>query len=416
MSVFTKKFTATEPLSERAIERAAEVMRTGELHRYCGDADEPSEADLLELEFAEYQGASYALACASCGYAMQVALVCSGLRHGEPVLTNAFTLAPVPGAIHHAGGKPVLIETNQDYQIDIDDLIIKAERSQARFLLLSHMRGHSSDMDAISAICRERGLTLIEDCAHTMGAEWAGRKSGSFGSVACFSTQSYKHLNSGEGGLLTTDDPDVMAQAVILSGSYMFYGRHRAAPPAEAFEKYRWTTPNVSGRMDNVRAAVLRDQLPRLDTNVAGWNKLYGALSAALERHDGVRLPNRPEREAFVGSSLQFQLVDLDSNQLAEFAEKCRARGVEAKWFGDSEPRGYTSRYDSWGYLIGEADLPRTDAILSRTFDIRLPLTFTESDCRAIGAIIIEVLDQCESNSTGSASGVDAPASEPVDK
>ena len=416
MSIFRKKFTAVESLSESAIERAAEVMRTGRLHRYCGDADEPSEVDLLELEFAEYQGVSYALACASCGYAMQAALVCSGLRSGEPVLTNAFTLAPVPGAIHHAGGRPVLVEANQDYQIDLDDLVGKAESSGARLLLLSHMRGHSSDMDAVADLCRARGITLVEDCAHTLGAEWAGRKSGNFGSVACFSTQSYKHLNSGEGGILVTDDPEVMAQAVILSGSYMFYRRHRAAPPAEAFEKCRWTTPNVSGRMDNLRAAVLRDQLPGLDANIVRWNKLYRALAAALEGHGGVRLPNRPEREDFVGSSLQFQLVDLDSDQLAGFADRCRERGVEAKWFGDSEPRGYTSRYDSWGYLADEAHLPRTDAILSRTFDIRLPLTFTESDCREIAAIIVDVLRQCQSNSADSPRGADLPASDPAER
>lgn len=411
MSVFNKQFTAVEPLSEDAIERAAEVMRTGRLHRYCGDAEDPSEVDLFELEFAEYQGVSYALACASCGYAMQAALVCSGLRSGESVLTNAFTLAPVPGAIHHAGGNPVLVETNQDYQIDIDDLARKAERSGARFLLLSHMRGHSSDMDAVTDLCRERGITLIEDCAHTMGAQWAGRKSGSSASVACFSTQSYKHLNSGEGGILTTDDPDVMARAIILSGSYMFYRRHRAAPPAEAFEKCRWTTPNVSGRMDNLRAAILRDQLPELDVNIARWNRLYRALENALEPHDGLRLPDRLDQEAFVGSSLQFQLVDLNSRQLHEFAEQCRARGIEAKWFGDSEPQGYTSRYDSWGYLADEAHLPQTDAILSRTFDIRLPLTFTESDCREIAAIIIDVLRRCEAKPADSRSGADLTAS-----
>lgn len=405
MPIFKKEFTSVEPLPERAIERAVEVMRTGRLHRYCGNGEEPSEVDLLELEFAEYQGTSYALACASCGYAMQAALISSGLQYGEPVLANAFTLAPVPGAIHHAGGRPVLVETTKDYQVDLKDLTRKAKSSRARFLLLSHMRGHISDMEAVVDLCRERGITLVEDCAHTMGAEWAGCKSGSFGSVACFSTQSYKHLNSGEGGILTTNDPDVMAQAVILSGSYMYYHRHRAAPPTEVLAKYRWTTPNVSGRMDNMRAAVLRDQLPELDDNVVRWNRLYRALAAALECHEGVRLPTRPEREHFVGSSLQFQLVDLDIRQLDAFADQCRAHGVEAKWFGDSEPRGYTSKYDSWGHLTDAAQLPQTDAILSRTYDIRLPLTFTESDCREIAAIIGDVLQQCKSRSAGSSSG-----------
>ena len=127
--------------------------------------------------------------------------------------------------------------------------------------MLSHMRGHIADMDAIGAICDEFGITLIEDCAHTMGARWKGVRSGNFGKVAAFSAQTYKHINSGEGGLLTTDDPEIAARAIIMSGSYMLYGSHGAAPDEEVFRKIRLETPNYSGRMDNLRATLLRGQL-----------------------------------------------------------------------------------------------------------------------------------------------------------
>ena len=90
------------------------------------------------------------------------------------------------------------------------------------------MRGHLCDMERLDSIVRQNNLILIEDCAHTMGAAWNGRKSGNFGLAGCFSTQTYKHLNSGEGGLLTSDDPEFMARAIIMSGSYMLYERHGA--------------------------------------------------------------------------------------------------------------------------------------------------------------------------------------------
>ena len=97
------------------------------------------------------------------------------------------------------------------------------------------MRGHLCDMDRLVPICDRRGVALIEDCAHTMGATWRGRRSGSFGLAGCFSTQTYKHMNSGEGGLLVSDDAEFMARATILSGSYMLYARHGAGPERRHF-------------------------------------------------------------------------------------------------------------------------------------------------------------------------------------
>ncbi|SVD21723.1 uncharacterized protein METZ01_LOCUS374577, partial [marine metagenome] len=146
MKVFKGKFTQQEAIPEPAIEQAVEVMRSGRLHRYNVVDGEVSETSLLETEFAQYQGAKYCLACASGGYAMQVALASSGIKHGQSVLTNAFTLSPVPGAIHNVGGRPVLVETTDQLVIDLDDLEGKINSSGARLLLLSHMRGHIADM------------------------------------------------------------------------------------------------------------------------------------------------------------------------------------------------------------------------------------------------------------------------------
>jgi dTDP-4-amino-4,6-dideoxygalactose transaminase len=159
-------------------------------------------------------GQRYCLACSSGGYALHIALKAVGIQPGESVLSNAFTLAPVPGAIDNAGGKPVLVEIDRNYCVDLAHLETMMQQSQARFFMLSHMRGHIADMDAVVDLCANYGVILIEDCAHTMGASWNGKKSGSFGKLACFSTQTYKHLNSGEGGLLTTDDDEIMARAI----------------------------------------------------------------------------------------------------------------------------------------------------------------------------------------------------------
>jgi len=382
---FTGSFTQQEPIPDAAIDAAVAVLKSGRLHRYNTGPDEAGEVALLEQEFAAEMGAKYCLAVASGGYAMTTALRAIGVKPGDRVLTNAFTLAPVPGAIAALGAVPVFVGVTEDLVIDLDDLAAKS--AEANVLLLSHMRGHICDMDRLLEICSVAGIQIIEDCAHTMGAKWQGRWSGRDGIVGCYSTQTYKHLNSGEGGFLVTDDDAVMARAVVLSGSYMLYGRHLAAPGAEAFEAVKYDTPNISGRMDHLRAAILRPQLRRLASQCAAWNERYREVEQGLSGGSGLRVIVRPEAEAYVGSSIQFLLLDWDAAGVQDVLARCAARGVELKWFGGAEPSGFTSRYDSWRYAVAEP-LPKSDRILAGLIDMRLPLTFSLSDCALIARII----------------------------
>ncbi len=385
--VFSGSFTQQEPIPEEGIAAALAVLRHGRLHRYNTAPGEVAETALLEEEFAALTGAKYCLAVASGGYAMGCALRALGLQAGEAVLTNAFTLAPVPGAIAAAGGRSIFIEVTEDLVIDFGDLEAKARSTGARFLMLSHMRGHLCDMTALMALCDALGVKVIEDCAHTMGAAWNGVASGRQGVVGCYSMQTYKHINAGEGGFLISDDANLMARAVLLSGSYMLYAKHRAAPPQEAFDAVRMVTPNVSGRMDNLRAAILRPQLKVLRARVARWEALYRNLEAGLADTLGLALVQRPKAETFVGSSFQFRLPDWSPARIALFLQRCVARGVELKWFGAAEPVAFTSRYDHWHYAEPQT-LPQTDRILAGLIDLRLPLTFTPQDCAIIARII----------------------------
>ncbi len=384
---FTGNFTQQEPIPEEGIEAAIAVLRHGRLHRYNTSSGEVAETALLEEEFAALTGAKYCLAVASGGYALGCALRAMGLQHGEPVLTNAFTLAPVPGAIAAAGGAPVFVEVTDDLVIDFADLAAKAHASGARLLMLSHMRGHLCDMAALMALCDRLGVKVIEDCAHTMGAAWNGVVSGRHGAVACYSMQTYKHINAGEGGFLISDDDAIMARAILLSGSYMLYAKHKAAPPIKAFEAVRMVTPNVSGRMDNLRAAILRPQLRMLGDRVARWTVLYRTLEAGLQATPGLALVIRPEEETFVGSSFQFRLPEWSAARIALYLQRVVARGVEVKWFGAPEPVAFTSRYDHWQYAAKQT-LPQTDRILASLIDLRLPLTFTRDDAAQIARIL----------------------------
>jgi dTDP-4-amino-4,6-dideoxygalactose transaminase len=386
--------TEQEPIPPAGVEAALALMASGRLHRYGETGGKPSEASALEAEFARELGTRYCVALNSCGSAMFVALRAAGVTPGDAVLSNCFTLAPVPGAIAHAGARPVLVDVTDEYTIDLEDLDRKAAASGAKTLLLSHMRGHICDMRALASICARHGVQLIEDCAHTMGAGWDGQPTGTWGRAGCFSLQSYKHANSGEGGLLVTDDEDVAAQAILLSGSYMLYRSHLARPADEVFERWKYLTPNFSLRMSNLAAAVARPQLGAvLADRCRRWNERHAWIATALDGAPHLRLPRRPAQEQFVASSIQFSVVDLTRPRIEKFIATCAERGVHLKWFGAAEPAGFTSVWSHWRFFGEPQSLANAERVLGGLCDMRLPLTLTQADCLAVAAVIREALD-----------------------
>lgn len=391
-----------EPIPADGVAAALKLMHSGKLHRYGETDGSTSAASRLEAAFAAELGVRYCVALNSCGSSMFVALKSAGVQAGDAVLSNCFTLAPVPGAIAHAGARPVLVDVCDDYTIDLDDLERKAASSGARTLLLSHMRGHICDMEQLSAICSRHGIQLIEDCAHTMGAGWSGRATGTWGRAGCFSLQSYKHANAGEGGLLVTNDADLAAQAILFSGSYMFYGAHTARPAEDVFERWKYVTPNFSLRMGNLPAALALPQLgPVLADRCRRWNQRYHWLAAELEAVANLVLPRRPPQEQFVASSIQFSLTGLAPGAIEAFLAVCAQRGVFVKWFGAAAPKGFTSVWQHWRYFGLGQHLPNAERVLAGLCDMRLPLTLTQADCVAIGAVIRDAMTVARRHAPG---------------
>ncbi len=403
-----RDLTEPEPIPEAGIARACELMRSGRLFRYGEMGADQNDVALLEEEFAAFVGRRYCVAVNSGGAALCLALKVLDLQPGEPVLVNGFTLAPVPGAILHAGGRPVLVEVGPDYVIDCEDLRAKARASGARILLLSHMRGHIADMDAVTAACDELGLLLVEDCAHALCAAWDGRAIGTFGAAAAFSAQTYKHLNAGEGGFLVLDDDDRIARAILHSGSYMLHAQHRSAPPAEVIAAWEEQTPNFSMRMTALAAALLRPQLHDLPRRAARWNAIHDSLGAAIARSQHVRLPPRSPKERYGATSVQFSLLGFDEAEIAAVLDRCAARGLPIKWFGAGRQRGFTSAPRHWRYAGEQGAMAQTHAILAGLCDIRTPLSLTDEDCDLAAEILREAIEtvvsaRAETGKTGRA-------------
>lgn len=390
--------TSPDPIPESGIARATELMRSGRLFRYTEVAEgEVNDAADLEVRFAELLGRRYAVGVNSCGGSLFVALRSCGVGPGDRVLVNGYTLAPVPGAVEHAGAESVLVEITDHLTVDLDDLRRKAESSGAKTLLLSHMRGHFGDLDAVSRLCDELDITLIEDCAHTLGASWNGRPTGTFGKVGCFSAQTFKHINSGEGGFVVTDDDEIAARAILHSGSYMLYEQHRARPPLGTFEPLRGHIANYSLRMSALEAAVVTPQLDLLPERVQKMNGLYRDLERRFREIPQVRVIERIAREEYVGSSFQFTLPDLSAEQIGAVVRTAGEYGLHIKWFGEPRMQGFTSRPSQWEYLEPHQELPRTEAILQKLCDIRVPPAMQSRHCHAAADIVRFAVEECTS-------------------
>jgi len=380
-------------IPEPAQARVAALLAEGRLHRYAETGrTTPSAAARLEGAMAALTGRRHAVAVNSCGSALFLALTGAGVAPGDPVLVNGFTLGPVPGAILHAGGRPVAVGITGDLTLDLADLARATRETGARVLLLSQMRGHMSDMDRLMPLAADLGLSVIEDCAHTMGAAWGGRPSGAFGLAGCFSFQSGKHANAGEGGVLVTDDADLAARAILHSGSYLLHDQNATAPDPAVMARWEGECGNYSLRMGEIPAELALAQLPLLPERAARWNRAHDRIVRRLAQAPGVALPLRPAAESYVQSSLQFRLPGAVPADIAGMVARCRARGLWLKWFG-APAEGYTSRPGDWPGPVQKIP-PATAAILATLLDLRLSDVLTEDDADTIAAILIAELPQ----------------------
>jgi len=383
-----------DPVPEAGQQLALELMKTGRMYRYNIGKGEESVVSQCEIDLSAYTGHKYCVALNSCGSAIMLMMKCAGLQPGDEVLSNAFTFGAVPSAIEHAGGKAVYVESTEDYLIDVEDLEKKmVANPNAKYMLISHMRGKLADMDAIKDACDRHDVILLEDCAHSLGVQYKGKHSGHHGVAAAVSSQSYKMINSGEGGFLLTDNPEIAAKCAVYAGAYeALNSKHVTVPGPEYFEGLSVQIPNYSLRMSNLAASVIIPQITTLDERIVKYNKRYDTLTAALtERLGGLlRFPEITEGVYPVHDSVQFQLPqDMTEEQVQLFLDESAKHGLPIEIFGH---KTNARNFVNWGFAPATEPLPQTAKMLTRAADCRMPLMWDDSDFDDIVDVICESL------------------------
>ena len=304
----------------------------------------------------------------------------------------AFTFAAVPSSVIHADFIPILCECRDDYRIDLIDFKEKIKTADA--VLISHMRGHTSDMDIILSECKQADIPLIEDAAHSLGTTWNGKKIGTIGDIGCFSFQSYKMLNSGEGGIFITDNPELFAKAVIMSGAYEHNWIKHQGDQAH-FKKWQNKLPLYNLRINNLSAVLINAQLPELNRRIEKGRRNHDFTAERLNTSPWISVPEKLAPEERAPDSIQFNLINLDTDEIDLFEKITSQSGLNVQIFGRTKDNARA--FWNWQFLPESFELPKTRKMLMSACDVRLPSRLTLDECKAISDVILSALSTIKS-------------------
>ena len=268
------------------IEAATAVLRSGRVNYWTGE-----EGRAFEREFADYFGSRYGLALMNGTVALELALYALGVGEGDEVIVTPRTFIASASCVVMRGAKPVFCDVDRDSGNITAETIEKSLTPRTRAIIAVHLGGWPCDMDSICALARDRGLYVIEDCAQSHGAMYKGKYAGASGHVTAWSFCQDKIMTTGgEGGMLTTDDPELWKKAWAFKDHGKSYDAvyNRQHPPG-----FRWLHESfgTNWRMLETQAAIGRVQLRKLSDWVATRARNANILVERLSKLPMLRVP-----------------------------------------------------------------------------------------------------------------------------
>lgn len=368
------------------------------LFRYDRRPHAETEVGRFENQLVKRFGVRHALAVSSGTAAIAVALLAAGVEPGSEVACPGFGFPATASAVRLAGGVPVMIEVDEDLHFDVEDLRRKIT-PRMKAVVVVHMRGFVSDVDAVNRVAAEAGLVVVEDAVPALGASLRGRPVGTLGAAGAFSTQSDKSLNTGEGGFVLTDDTALFGRATVLSGAFEGrYKRHFEGFAGEVPAVPELDLPLYNFRMDEVRGALAASQLQKLSLRVDVLKENYRRVEKALSAFPEIRLRRPVSPDAFLGEALVFRIPGATRELSTWFARALRAEGIEARAFASTEDLNVRCFWQ-WRFLFPgkteeeiRAMLPRTASLLDETIDIPLAQSLSDRDIADLEAAVAKVV------------------------
>ncbi|MFH1849760.1 MAG: DegT/DnrJ/EryC1/StrS family aminotransferase [archaeon] len=265
----------------------------------------------FEDKFAEYIGVRHAIATSNGTTALHTALLASGIKPGDEVITTPFTFFATASSILHCGAKPKFVDIDESYNIN-PALISEAITAKTMAIMPVHLYGNPCDMKAITEIADDHNIQIIEDACQAHGAEHNGKKVGSFG-TGCFSFYPTKNMTTGEGGIITTDSNEICRRARLLRD----HGSE---------EKYYHQVLGFNHRMTDIAAAIGIEQLKKLD--IFSTRRINNAMHLNKKLANMVITPRVKENTRHVFHQYTIRVKNRD-----EVASRLREKGIGTSVF-----------------------------------------------------------------------------------
>ena len=327
------------------------------------------EVAAFEEEFAAYCGVRHGIAVNSGTSALHLALLAGGIGPGDEVITVPLTFVATTAAITYTGAKPVFIDVDPEtYTIDPAHLEA-AITPRTKAILPVHLYGNAADMHPICRLARRHSLLVIEDAAQAHGAEYKGRRCGSIGDLACFSFYPGKNLGAyGEGGIVTTDDPEFARTIRMLRD----WG---------AEKKYEHALKGFNYRMEGVQGAILRVKLRYLEAWTEARRKHASAYTKALQG-SGVQLPVTAPDARHV-----YHIYAVLSTQRRELMDTLATRGVQTGIHYPT-PVHLLAAYSDLNYRPG--DFPVAEKIAAQEVSLPMFPEMTRAQINEVSEALLE--------------------------
>lgn len=307
----------TTPLVKVAMPPRERLLPALEKILYSGMIAEGDAVYGFEAEFARHFGLPNALAINSGTAALHLALLLAGVKPGDEVITTSMTAEPTNTTILQAGAVPVFADVEPDTgNLDPYD-VAACINERTRAICVVHYAGYPAQLDALRALADNRGIALVEDCAHALGARFDGHPIGTIGDFAIFSFQAIKHMTTVDGGVLTMRDANRLAEARRLR----WFGLTKGVPRTEV----DITTAGFKYNMHNVAATIGTQQLVGIDALIARHVENGRFFDAALANVPGVAPAAVP-----AGAAPSYWLYTLLADDSHDIERRMTAIGVSA--------------------------------------------------------------------------------------
>ena len=332
----------------------------------------------FERAFAEYIGVKHAIAVSSCTHALHLSLIVAGIGSGDEVITTPYTFTATAEAIRYVGAKPVFVDIHPD-TLNIDtSKIEEAITSRTKAILPVHIAGIPCDMDALRDITQNHNLTLIDDAAHAIPAEYRGQHIGSIGDLSAFSFYANKNLTTGEGGMITTTN-DAFAEPLRTMRLHGINKDAWARQSQRNIWHYDIATEGYKYNMTDIQAAMGLCQLMKLNKQHErrrNFAQIYQTELAKFPEISTPVAPDNPREHAW-----HLYIIQLQTGNRDEFVEALREANIECSvhYIPLHLFEFYQERY---GYRVG--DFPCAEAAFERVVSLPLHPGLTEEEIHIV--------------------------------